>query len=146
MNLEHKLRELAGQIQKRRMENESQRYRSQEMESWIRHKHLIDLLRGEAPQKIAYPASVPEFITAAAPYTLLLVDAVGYFRHSIGWSELQHERWHENISSRLREVAESMTGTVRFFRLAKVSGASCWRHRVSGNVVQRNWPINCIMN
>ncbi|WP_458463673.1 response regulator, partial [Paenibacillus sp.] len=41
LNLEHKLRELAEQIQKRRQENESERYQSMEMASWIRQKQLI---------------------------------------------------------------------------------------------------------
>ncbi|WKL02827.1 response regulator [Paenibacillus amylolyticus] len=146
LNLEHKLRELAVQIQKRRLENESQRYRSQEMESWIRHKQLIDLLRGEAPLKIAYPASVPEFITTAAPYTLLLVDAVGYFRHSIGWSELQHQRWHETVISRLREVAERITGDCQILSTRKGEWCILLEASGSGNVSQRNWPINCVSN
>jgi len=119
LNLEHKLRELAGQIQKRRLENESQRYRSQEMESWIRHKQLIDLLRGEAPLKISDPVSVPPFMPPSVGYTLLLVDVVGYFRHSIGWSEVKHVRWHEAISSRLREVTDRVSNNCQVLSTRK---------------------------
>ncbi|MCW3791058.1 response regulator [Paenibacillus sp. LS1] len=109
LDLEHKLRELARQIQKRRLENESERYRSLEMASWIRHKQLMDLLRGEAQMKISDPVSVPQFMPPSVGYTLLLVDVVGYFRHSIGWSEVQHVRWHEAISSMLREVTDRIS-------------------------------------
>ncbi|OMF11129.1 hypothetical protein BK131_22100 [Paenibacillus amylolyticus] len=109
LELEHKLRELARQIQKRRLENESERYRRLEMASWIRHKQLIDLLRGEAPMKISDTVSEPPFMPPSVGYTLLLVDIVGYFRHSIGWSEVQHVRWHEAISSRLREVTDRIS-------------------------------------
>lgn len=152
LNLEHKLRELAGQIQKRRLENESQRYRSQEMESWIRHKQLIDLLRGEAPLKVAYPASVPEFITTATPYTLLLVDAVGYFRHSIGWSELQHQRWHETISSRLREVAERIEGDCQILSTRKgewcilLEASGEWKRRSEELAHQLCLELNAILS
>ncbi|WP_458123179.1 response regulator transcription factor [Paenibacillus sp. Z3-2] len=119
LNLELKLRELAEQIQKRRQENESKRYQSMEMASWIRQKQLIDLLRGEATLKISDPVSVPQFMLPSVGYTLLLIDAVGYFRHSIGWSKNQHQRWHEAMSSRLREVTDRISNSCQVLRTRK---------------------------
>ncbi|WFR60287.1 response regulator [Paenibacillus amylolyticus] len=152
LHLENKLRELAGQIQKRRMESESQRNRSQEMESWIRHKQLMDLLRGEVSSKITYPASITESITTVVPYTLLLVDVVGYFRHSIGWTELQHERWHETVSSRLREVAERSAGNCQILSTRKgewcvlLEASGEWQHSSEELAQQLCLELNALLS
>lgn len=106
LDLEHKLRELASQIQKKRLEMEAERHRKTEMEVWVKHKHIIDLMRKEEDSLFSFPPSSTEQQTSSLRYILLLVDVSGYFKHSIGWSGTRHQSWHGMIRSRLREVTE----------------------------------------
>ncbi|MDK8192418.1 response regulator [Paenibacillus sp. UMB7766-LJ446] len=108
LDLEHKLRELAGQIQKKRLEMEAERHRKLEMEVWVRHKHIIDLMRKEEDTLFSSPPSSPEPQASSLRYVLLLIDVSGYFKHSIGWSGARHQSWHGMIRSRLREVTDGI--------------------------------------
>lgn len=109
LDLEHKLRELAGKIQKKRIEMQAERHRNSEMETWVRDKHIIELMRGEEDSSLfPYPPSVPHPQDTSLRYTLLLIDVSGYFKHSIGWSGARHQSWHEMIRFRLRELADGI--------------------------------------
>jgi len=111
-DLEYKLRELTEQIHKKRMESESERHRNIEMENWIRHKHVTELLRGEKENPSCCPVQSLETLPSTDRYTLILVDAEGYFRHSIGWSGDQHQQWHDEIHSSLRDLTEDIEGSM----------------------------------
>ncbi|MFC9710083.1 response regulator [Paenibacillus sp. NPDC056933] len=110
LDLEHKLRELAGQIQKKRIELEAETHRKSEMEAWVRYKHIIDLMRREEDSALfPYPTSVPQPQLSSLRYILLLIDVSGYFKHSIGWSVSRHQSWHGMIRSRLRELTDRIS-------------------------------------
>ncbi|UPK42084.1 response regulator [Paenibacillus pabuli] len=106
LDLERKLRDLAGQIQKKRLEMEAERHRKSEIEVWVRHKHIIDLMQKEENSLLSSPPSSAEIQASSLQYILLLIDVSGYFRHSIGWSGKRHQSWHGMIRSRLREITD----------------------------------------
>jgi len=108
LDLENKLRELTEQIHMKRKASESERHRHVEMENWIRHKQVTDLLRGE--KGISPCCSVPstEGLCSSDRYILILVNAEGYFRHSIGWSADQHQQWHDEINACLVDLTEAL--------------------------------------
>lgn len=107
-DLENKLRELTEQIHKKRMASESERHRSVEMENWIRHKHVTDLLRGEKGISPCCSVQSTEGLRSSDRYILILVEAEGYFRHSIGWSADKHQQWHDEINATLRGLTEAI--------------------------------------
>ncbi|WP_433707121.1 response regulator transcription factor [Paenibacillus illinoisensis] len=111
-DLENKLRELTEQIIQKRVTSESERHRSIEMENWIRHKHVTDLLRGEKENLTCFPVQSSETLPSADRYVLILVDAEGYFRHSIGWTADQHQQWHDEIHTNLRDITEIIEGSL----------------------------------
>lgn len=125
LDLERKLRDLAGQIQKKRLEMEAERHRKSEIEVWVRHKHIIDLMQKEENSLLSSPPSSAEIQASSLQYILLLIDVSGYFRHSIGWSGTRHQSWHGMIRSKLRRLQTESARVLCSFRPVRENGA-CW--------------------